>query len=113
MGLHSSSTPGTIPSAPTGVVTAGRPLIHASTIFPLIPAPNLSGASSTLASSIAPPTVGAKPSTRNPSFGACNDSIAAVGYAPYTRIVAVGSSRRMSGQTSAASHRAESTLGGW
>ena len=31
----------------------------------------------------------------------------------YTRIVAVGSSQRMSGQTSAASHRAESTLGGW
>ena len=62
---------------------------------------------------MAPSTVGANPSIKNPSFGLCSAWIAGVGYEPYTRIVAVGSCSRMSGQTSWASHPAESTLGGW
>ena len=65
-----------------GVVTTGRPCIHASTILPLMPAPNRSGASRTRDSSIAAATDSANPSTRNPSFGLCSCLTASVGYAP-------------------------------
>lgn len=60
-----------LPSAPTLVVTVGVPTRIASLNFPLMPAPNRSGASKTLALLISAFADPARPCTRKFSFSLC------------------------------------------
>ena len=100
-----------MPSAPTEVVTTGRPYDIAADTLPFTPAPTRSGQANTLVVSNTSRRSGTMPVTMMSSAASARTS--SVGWAPAMMKRMPGSLARISGNTSRTKNRTASTLGAW